>query len=890
MAINSVELQRDDLEPIQEFLLWVQGNRCPEQDDPTSTFRSRYFIPYTRLKSYLGSTKKLERLLDALYPGQDASELPPRKNITEQYLRTFSILLCIGMGRFVKHFVQHDSLQDSKLPFTSRPARFPVSSDPNFDIFELFQRRQWEFCAQTLKYDMHNYFDTESVLPIIRRKKIAEGGSARVYKIELEAEYNELEPPDWEREYEAKKEKTNEFVLKSYRTRNAENYFKAELRAHKMLRHGREPPPNVVGFLGSFIRDETYNMIFEYADKGSLEKYMQAVHPPRDIQDRIAFWASLLGVLRGLALVHGSRVDAGLDEPNDFSGWHQDVTPANIVVLSKPQGSDYESYFKLADFGLSHFKKDTSPQVLDKDTLGTRSYGIILFCNIVAVSALSESDKYLGAPDTFRLDDSFSRATFQVRQSVDIWSFGCILSECASWTLKGWRAVEDYRYRRRAEIQYALGLDAGDCFHDGSHVLPAVILQHSNLRDMLERKDSLTRWVLDSIDEEMLVDDLARAPAKQLYHQSVRAIMEVRKGFEDLRSSSTTCNTLVDDNQPLPSRSQDTVPITQKEEMHHGSHLALASSTASASDRTNSLPAMQSPALASPRASASDRTYPLSAMQSLDAQASNSKGATLEEKASHREAWSGINQNEAKGHEFAPSMSISDLLSRKDRKPAGLSSQSYLLNGLKNRDHVFLIDNSVSMTKHRREIWDVLEGLTKILRDQDPDGIDLYFTSSDRKLKARKLKEIRQSMEKNVPDALTNMSHSLSMILQDHSASADRSKTVRNFLLRRRRPKPLSLYVLTDGVWQPKSDPTGMIRALANDLGDLKVQYHRVQIQFIQFGSDSRAQARLKHLDSELELEDIVDVTPADGNVWKMLLGAMNHWFDVDDPRHVSAP
>ena len=27
---------------------------------------------------------------------------------------------------------------------------------------------------------------------------------------------------------------------------------------------------------------------------------------------------------------------------------------------------------------------------------------------------------------------------------------------------------------------------------------------------------------------------------------------------------------------------------------------------------------------------------------------------------------------------------------------------------------------------------------------------------------------------------------------------------------------------------------------------------------------------------------DIIDTTPADGNVWKMLLGAVNDWFDDD--------
>lgn len=33
---------------------------------------------------------------------------------------------------------------------------------------------------------------------------------------------------------------------------------------------------------------------------------------------------------------------------------------------------------------------------------------------------------------------------------------------------------------------------------------------------------------------------------------------------------------------------------------------------------------------------------------------------------------------------------------------------------------------------------------------------------------------------------------------------------------------------------------------------------------------------------------DIIDTTPADGNVWKMLLGAVNDWFDDDHDRYTN--
>lgn len=71
---------------------------------------------------------------------------------------------------------------------------------------------------------------------------------------------------------------------------------------------------------------------------------------------------------------------------NDCS-WHQDIKPQNILVLSDPDHRD-RYIFKLADFGLSHFRSLTANQeqvtgteMLDRDSRGTREYGMSL-CSI----------------------------------------------------------------------------------------------------------------------------------------------------------------------------------------------------------------------------------------------------------------------------------------------------------------------------------------------------------------------------------------------------------------------------------------------------------------------------------------------------------------------------
>ena len=313
--------QPDENNAIQDFLRWEHQARRREQVDTAINKEARFFVPHSELRVYLGSGRRLQNLLEALYPGQDPVEQPSCKTIERHYLRTFSILVLIGHGSFIRHFEQHESLQDQKLPFLERPAHFPFSTGS--DIFDAFRQKQWEFCVPVFKYDMRSYFDKECVLPIIESEKIAMGGSSVIYKIRLMTEYDELEPPT--DIHEEAGPKNNTYVIKSYRTRNARNYYTAEKKAIMRLRNGAGPPQNIVGYYGSFIQDEKYYALLEYMDRGTLEGFMKDVSPPRGLSDMTKFWDNLFGLIRGLTLIHGLRTDDlptedGLDEQGAFLG------------------------------------------------------------------------------------------------------------------------------------------------------------------------------------------------------------------------------------------------------------------------------------------------------------------------------------------------------------------------------------------------------------------------------------------------------------------------------------------------------------------------------------------------------------------------------------------
>lgn len=76
---------------------------------------------------------------------------------------------------------------------------------------------------------------------------------------------------------------------------------------------------NIIGFYGSFVRQQTYNIILEYADLGTLDEYMERTSPPSSAEDKMRFWERFLEVAHGLATIHGEDEHMG-DGPQILLG------------------------------------------------------------------------------------------------------------------------------------------------------------------------------------------------------------------------------------------------------------------------------------------------------------------------------------------------------------------------------------------------------------------------------------------------------------------------------------------------------------------------------------------------------------------------------------------
>ena len=185
------EPQPDHCPVLQGFLqdfrakpehIWRKGCVGPDND-----IDQPYVSPKTldkRLDDHV-----VEQLLDEIFPN---TSKPETAYVRKHHLQCFAILLCIGHGHMIRHFTEHPGLQDRCLPFRSEPHDFPKSTQPN--LFAAFSEQQWGFCPVKLEFDISHHLGEHDILPILSKKKLDEGGSAIVYKVEIDGEFDDLCP------------------------------------------------------------------------------------------------------------------------------------------------------------------------------------------------------------------------------------------------------------------------------------------------------------------------------------------------------------------------------------------------------------------------------------------------------------------------------------------------------------------------------------------------------------------------------------------------------------------------------------------------------------------------------------------------------------------------
>jgi serine/threonine protein kinase len=172
----------------------------------------------------------------------------------------------------------------------------------------------------------------------------------------------------------------------------------------------------------------------------------------------------------------------------------------------------------------------------------------------------------IGAPERHPGSHGFLGPVFQ---TVDIWSLGCCFSLAATWIVLGYSGVQKFHRFRESAIQALrkkskssetpsslngkdarscfVALSAGDYFHDGMSVLPAVTAWHKLLRSVARKSDTLSSRVLDLVDREMLLGDAQkRISARELCTELGRIRRESQQDNRSLVPEATLADILLE--------------------------------------------------------------------------------------------------------------------------------------------------------------------------------------------------------------------------------------------------------------------------------------------------------------------------------------------------------
>ncbi len=184
----------------------------------------------------------------------------------------------------------------------------------------------------------------------------------------------------------------------------------------------------------------------------------------------------------------------------------------------------------------------------------------------------------------------------------------------------------------------------------------------------------------------------------------------------------------------------------------------------------------------------------------------------------------------------------------------------------------------------------------------DHNGVEVRFMSDYKsKTTTKDVQRIRSLVEDHQPreegKIFSLVNDVLDCVLGGYRETLEKEQRSMLGRMMRIKAKTLIVFVLTDGEFFGYCDAKGPIKDLVGTLRHQKRPNNQVGVQFVQFGNNATAKARLDDLDDFLnpnvnqalaaddtDNKDIVDVEPWDGvNVWKLLLGSINRLYDRSD-------
>ena len=247
-----------------------------------------------------------------------------------------------------------------------------------------------------------------------------------------------------------------------------------ELENLAILSHLRHP--NILELLASYTYKDKHNLVTPLAEGGTLADLFASDRQTTPFLSNESFFIGLTKLSSAIEHVHNvveNRIDLNL------IGCHHDLRPKNILVS--------RGALLLADFGLSRFKGPTesSGTIFEK---GAGDYR---------------------APECEDISDAlFSK--FVIRRSSDIWSFGCIVAEVATYMILGRSGVEEFKRKRR----FKKGQGYYYLFHCGRGEQNVAVNEW--LIELAQKSSTSCKLLLDLVGRMLSTDEKERPKARDV--------------------------------------------------------------------------------------------------------------------------------------------------------------------------------------------------------------------------------------------------------------------------------------------------------------------------------------------------------------------------------------
>lgn len=354
------------------------------------------------------------------------------QNVLQDGVRLFAILAIMDRVDLLSDFLVHNTL-DNSLPLRDLAAMQRIAPDLDTRFYSKFQ---WQFFPWSFKHEsnsQHRILPDDTIIPFVSEKIIGGGASSKISVVEIPFQLQSFEGDPVTTRLPLHPCRTSlisdqddstvtiaqkRIKLPSGGSDNTSDGERECLRLYRGLQH-----PSIIPLLGSFTTDGHSSLLFPRYDM-DLDAFLDQNRKGAFLDDT-TFLAAIMDLASAIQTVHEVKIRSQV-RPMYLTrfGYHHDIRPANILIS--------EDKFILADFGLAYPKPHTT--------------------DAPPITTWDENIGHYIAPEC--MDEGM--VPQKVGRSYDIWAFGCLLADLATFMEWGRDGVERFRRARETETYHDL--------------------------------------------------------------------------------------------------------------------------------------------------------------------------------------------------------------------------------------------------------------------------------------------------------------------------------------------------------------------------------------------------------------------------------------------------